>query len=175
MLGAAALQYDAAMQGQAQAAADQGMALRYVGSLDLVKMTCTVELKVMPCWRHPAAVAYVFCPLNRMLCNPFSRLTHGAWFCNVGYPACLCASAVCNGRMCASSVHVTTDMFDYTILATGLTACLTTSLTASLTTSLTISLTTSMHVLQLCNFHTSLGSETAAASSFQDPLPVCPQ
>ena len=36
------------MQGQAQEAAAQGMALRYVGSLDLVKMTCTVELKVMP-------------------------------------------------------------------------------------------------------------------------------
>ena len=43
----AGLQYDSAMQGQAQAAAAQGMALRYVGSLDLVKRRCSVELKVM--------------------------------------------------------------------------------------------------------------------------------
>ena len=49
----ALLQYDSAMQGQAQAAAAQGMALRYVGSLDLVKRRCSVELKVM----HLALVA----------------------------------------------------------------------------------------------------------------------
>ncbi len=40
------VQYDSDMQGQAQAAAAQGMALRYVGSLDLVHRKCTVELKV---------------------------------------------------------------------------------------------------------------------------------
>ncbi len=34
------------MQGQAQAAAAQGMALRYVGSLDLIHRKCRVELKV---------------------------------------------------------------------------------------------------------------------------------
>lgn len=34
------------MQGQAQAAAAAGMALRYVGSLDLVNRTCSVTLKV---------------------------------------------------------------------------------------------------------------------------------
>ena len=40
------LQYDSAMQGQAQAAAAQGMALRYVGTLDLINRKCAVELKV---------------------------------------------------------------------------------------------------------------------------------
>ena len=40
------VQYDSAMQGQAQAAAAQGMALRYVGSLDLINRKCRVELKV---------------------------------------------------------------------------------------------------------------------------------
>lgn len=45
-LAAAMVQYDSTMQGQAQAAAAQGMALRYVGSLDFVKRECTVELKV---------------------------------------------------------------------------------------------------------------------------------
>lgn len=46
--------YDSAMQGQAQAAAAQGMALRYVGSLDLVKRSCSVELKQVPL-AHPFA------------------------------------------------------------------------------------------------------------------------
>ena len=49
MLADAVLQYDSAMQGQAQAAAAKGMALRYVGSLDFVNMKCTVELKVRGC------------------------------------------------------------------------------------------------------------------------------
>lgn len=40
------MQFDAAMQEQAQAAADAGQALRYVGSLDLVDRKCTVALKV---------------------------------------------------------------------------------------------------------------------------------
>jgi hypothetical protein len=40
------VQYDSTMQGQAQAAAAQGMALRYVGSLDLINRKCRVELKV---------------------------------------------------------------------------------------------------------------------------------
>ncbi len=39
------VQYDSTMQGQAQAAAAQGMALRYVGSLDLINRKCRVELK----------------------------------------------------------------------------------------------------------------------------------
>lgn len=47
-------QYDSTMQGQAQAAAAQGMALRYVGSLDFVKRECTVELKQVPL-AHPFA------------------------------------------------------------------------------------------------------------------------
>lgn len=42
------------MQRQAQAAAAQGMALRYVGSLDFIKRKCTVELKVKPYWMHAA-------------------------------------------------------------------------------------------------------------------------
>ena len=49
------LQYDSAMQGQAQAAAAQGMALRYVGSLDLVKRRCSVELKVVQSAVHVLA------------------------------------------------------------------------------------------------------------------------
>ena len=51
------MQYDTAMQGQAQAAAAQGMALRYVGSLNFTEMKCTVELKVMHYWTHAAVGA----------------------------------------------------------------------------------------------------------------------
>lgn len=51
------MQYDTAMQSQAQAAAAQGMALRYVGSLDFTEMKCTVELKVNPYWTHAAVAA----------------------------------------------------------------------------------------------------------------------
>lgn len=40
------VQFDGTMQGQAQAAAASGMALRYVGSLDLVNRKCSVALKV---------------------------------------------------------------------------------------------------------------------------------
>lgn len=47
-------QYDSTMQGQAQAAAAQGMALRYVGSLDLIHRKCRVELKQVPL-AHPFA------------------------------------------------------------------------------------------------------------------------
>ena len=51
------MQYDAAMQSQAQAAAAQGMALRYVGSLDFTELKCTVELKVKPYRMHAAVAA----------------------------------------------------------------------------------------------------------------------
>ena len=44
------------MQGQAQAAAAQGMALCYVGRLDFVKRKCTVELKVSSCARISPSV-----------------------------------------------------------------------------------------------------------------------
>lgn len=60
-MAAAVVQYDSAMQGQAQAAAAQGMALRYVGSLDFVKMKCTVELKVTPYSMHSAVAAFFSC------------------------------------------------------------------------------------------------------------------
>ena len=53
----AVLQYDSAMQGQAQAAAAQGMALRFVGSLDFVERKCTVELKVYCLCHYPAFAA----------------------------------------------------------------------------------------------------------------------
>lgn len=56
------VQYDSAMQGQAQAAAAQGMALRYVGSLDLINRKCRVELKVS--LAHSACHGIMHCPVT---------------------------------------------------------------------------------------------------------------
>lgn len=55
-------QYDSTMQGQAQAAAAQGMALRYVGSLDLIHRKCRVELKVSVA--HSAYHGITQCPVT---------------------------------------------------------------------------------------------------------------
>jgi len=56
------VQYDSTMQGQAQAAAAQGMALRYVGSLDLINRKCRVELKVSVA--YSAYQSIMQCPVS---------------------------------------------------------------------------------------------------------------